>query len=64
MSGPGLWRDAVAFVANSVGAYAWVKMFGVLVTKGILEVKLSRKLIHVSSGTIFMLTWVGYRRGH
>jgi len=61
--GDSLWRDAVAFLVSSVGAYVHVKMFDVLVAKGLIDVNLSRKLIHVTSGSTFILTWVLFRRG-
>jgi hypothetical protein len=35
----------------------------VLVAKGLIDVNLSRKLIHVTSGSTFILTWVLFRRG-
>jgi len=56
--GDGCLRDAGAMVAASLGALAWFTVFDFLTTRGWLEGGLSRKLIHVSSGSLFMLTWL------
>ena len=55
--GDGPARDAGAALGAAVGAYLWVKLFDVLASKKILERKLSRKVIHTTSGPFFALTW-------
>jgi dolichol kinase len=50
-------RDAGAALGAAVAAYLWVKLFDVLASKDVLERKLSRKVIHTTSGPFFMLTW-------
>ena len=55
MLGDGVARDVVATLAASITSFLWVKMFGWLASNDVLERKLSRKLVHVSSGPLFML---------
>ena len=50
-------RDAGCALGAAVAAYLWVKLFDVLASKDVLERKLSRKVIHTTSGPFFMLTW-------
>lgn len=50
-------RDAGAAAGAAVAAYFWVKLFDVLASNDVLERKLSRKVIHTTSGPFFMLTW-------
>ena len=49
-------RDAGCALGAAVAAYLWVKLFDVLASKDVLERKLSRKVIHTTSGPFFMLT--------
>ncbi|KAK3285019.1 Phytol kinase 1, chloroplastic [Cymbomonas tetramitiformis] len=44
-----------AFVA--VAALVWIRLFKKLTKEGVLSQKLSRKLVHITSGTLFVLTW-------
>ncbi|CAD7698879.1 unnamed protein product [Ostreobium quekettii] len=50
-------RDAGALAFSAVGSYAWVKIFDLLAVNGVLEQKLSRKLVHITTGPLFILTW-------
>mmetsp|Transcript_13690 Transcript_13690/g.38768 ORF Transcript_13690/g.38768 Transcript_13690/m.38768 type:complete len:322 (+) Transcript_13690:263-1228(+) len=50
-------RDAVCTGAAIVGAYAWVKLFNCLAQRRVLEQKLSRKMVHMTAGPLFVLTW-------
>lgn len=59
-----LLRDSVCCVAAGLGAKVWTKVFDLLVTKGVLEQKLSRKLVHTTTGPIFILTWPLFRCVH
>ncbi len=55
--GDGWLRDVGAASAAAIGAYFWVKLFDVLASRDVLERKLSRKVIHTTSGPFFVLTW-------
>ena len=55
--GDSVTRDASAALGAAVAAYLWVKLFDVLASREVLERKLSRKVIHTTSGPFFMLTW-------
>ena len=52
-----LLRDATATAATIFGSLLWVKLFDQLAKNEVLEAKLSRKLVHVTSGTFFAITW-------
>lgn len=54
---PSPWQDVLLAVTVAGLAYLWVKAFDLLVSKGILEKKLSRKLVHMTSGPFLVLTW-------
>ncbi|PNH07316.1 putative phytol kinase, chloroplastic, partial [Tetrabaena socialis] len=51
------FRDYYLLAVAAVGAAVWVKVFDVLAAKGVLEQKLSRKLVHTTTGPLFVLTW-------
>ncbi|GLI65312.1 hypothetical protein VaNZ11_008854 [Volvox africanus] len=51
------YRDYYVVALAAVGAAVWVKIFDLLAVKGVLEQKLSRKLVHTTSGPLFLLTW-------
>jgi phytol kinase len=51
-------RDCLALFATVVGSLVWMKLFDELARRNVLEAKLSRKLVHVTSGTFFAITWV------
>ena len=55
-------RDVVATVLTISGSLLWVKLFDELARREILEAKLSRKLVHVTSGTFFCNDVVFIRR--
>lgn len=50
--------DLLCGVAAAVCSIAWVKIFDRLKRAGVLEQKLSRKLVHITTGPIFVLTWL------
>ncbi|KAL3151728.1 hypothetical protein ABBQ38_012707 [Trebouxia sp. C0009 RCD-2024] len=60
---PLITRDVTATVLAVVGAYVWVRLFDWLATKGVLEQTLSRKLVHITSGPLFVLTWPLFSAG-
>ncbi|XP_058182582.1 probable phytol kinase 1, chloroplastic isoform X2 [Rhododendron vialii] len=50
-------QDAVATVVVMGGAYALVLAFDILTQRDFIEQKLSRKLVHILSGLLFMACW-------
>lgn len=44
-------------VAAAVGAFIWVKIFDALARSGVIDQKLSRKVVHSTAGPLFMLMW-------
>lgn len=55
---PPLVQDVSVTLLVGIGAYAWVKMFDALAERRIFDQKLSRKLVHLSAGPLFILSWV------
>eukprot|EP00238_Polyblepharides_amylifera_P008055 CAMPEP_0196581282 /NCGR_PEP_ID=MMETSP1081-20130531/33360_1 /TAXON_ID=36882 /ORGANISM="Pyramimonas amylifera, Strain CCMP720" /LENGTH=254 /DNA_ID=CAMNT_0041901457 /DNA_START=438 /DNA_END=1202 /DNA_ORIENTATION=+ len=51
-------RDLAAFFFAAIGSLMWVTAFRELTKMGVIDSKLSRKLVHVSSGTLFVASWV------
>ncbi|KAG2454183.1 hypothetical protein HYH02_001218 [Chlamydomonas schloesseri] len=51
------YRDYYVLAGAAVGAVVWVKLFDYLAANGTLEQKLSRKLVHTTTGPIFVVTW-------
>ncbi|CAM6127213.1 unnamed protein product [Calypogeia fissa] len=54
------WQDIFAGVATLVGITAFVELFNKLANRDVLDMKLSRKLVHIGVGLIFMLYWPLY----
>ncbi|KAH7299728.1 hypothetical protein KP509_24G026400 [Ceratopteris richardii] len=54
---PGIGEDIICTAAALGGAYAWIRIFDILGKNGVLEQNLSRKLIHVSTGLLYVLIW-------
>ncbi|CAD7702564.1 unnamed protein product [Ostreobium quekettii] len=50
-------RDAAALAFSALGSFAWVKIFDLLAANNVLEQKLSRKIVHITTGPLFILTW-------
>ena len=50
-------RDACAAALTTVGAFVWVKAFDALAKRGVFSSALSRKLVHITSGTFYAATW-------
>ncbi|GMH33132.1 hypothetical protein BSKO_00966 [Bryopsis sp. KO-2023] len=51
-------RDVGALTLTVVGSILWVKIFDYFCKRGYLEQKLSRKLVHITTGPIFAFCWV------
>ena len=54
------WNYACA-AAAAVGAFVWVQLFKSLAAAGVMDQKLSRKLVHTTAGPLFVLTWPLFR---
>ena len=54
---PHLTRDASATVVAALGSLAWTKIWAQIASQGLLDQKLTRKIVHISSGLLFVLTW-------
>ncbi|KAL3699623.1 hypothetical protein R1sor_017645 [Riccia sorocarpa] len=52
-----LQQDSVVVFIVLVGAYIWVRLFDFFTSKRIVGQKLSRKLVHITSGLLYMLCW-------
>ncbi|PIA54857.1 hypothetical protein AQUCO_00901033v1 [Aquilegia coerulea] len=52
-----LWQDAGAAALVSVGAYCLVRFFDNLTERNLIKQSLSRKVVHILSGSLFMLSW-------
>mmetsp|Transcript_5973 Transcript_5973/g.15889 ORF Transcript_5973/g.15889 Transcript_5973/m.15889 type:complete len:309 (+) Transcript_5973:131-1057(+) len=50
-------QDATVCIGAAAAARVWTKLFDIAVEKGLLEKKLSRKLVHMTTGPIFILVW-------
>jgi phytol kinase len=52
-----LTQDIVATVITFAVALAWLRAMDALAQRGVLEHRLSRKIIHIGTGPIFVLCW-------
>jgi phytol kinase len=51
-------RDLLATVVTFAAALAWLRLIDLLAHRGVLEARLSRKIIHVGTGPLFVLCWL------
>lgn len=58
-----LARDLVAMVITFAAALAWLRLIDALAHRGRLEPQLSRKIIHVGTGPLFVLCWLLFSPG-
>ncbi len=56
-------QDIVATVITFAVALAWLRLLDALAHRGLLEQHLSRKLIHIGTGPLFVLCWFLYTDG-
>mmetsp|Transcript_41140 Transcript_41140/g.105180 ORF Transcript_41140/g.105180 Transcript_41140/m.105180 type:complete len:327 (+) Transcript_41140:138-1118(+) len=49
--------DAACSLTTMVAAYGWVKFLDTLAANDVLERKISRKVVHITSGPLYVLTW-------
>lgn len=54
----GLLRDAGATAIALIAALLWLRTIETLAQRNILEQKLSRKIIHIGTGPLFVLSWL------
>jgi len=52
-----LLQDGVVTVTTLLLALAWLRTVDILAVRGWLEQKLSRKIIHIGTGPLFILCW-------
>ncbi|XP_030487139.2 probable phytol kinase 1, chloroplastic [Cannabis sativa] len=57
VAGADLTQDAVAVAAVLAGAYGLVSTFDSLTGRNLIQQSLSRKLVHILSGLMFMVSW-------
>lgn len=50
-----LW---LAFIITTLASVIWLRFNNILVVKNIVSGKLSRKIIHIGTGPIFVLCWI------
>jgi phytol kinase len=53
-----LQNDVIALASTFAAALVWLKINDIAADKGWLGAKLSRKLIHIGTGPIFVLCWL------
>jgi phytol kinase len=57
-SNDGIVRDLLATLAAFALALAWLRTIDALARRGRIEPRLSRKIIHIGTGPLFVLTWL------
>ena len=50
-------RDVACTLGGTVGAVGWLGVWTWLASKGLIDSKVSRKVVHCGSGPLFLLTW-------
>ncbi|KAI5074089.1 hypothetical protein GOP47_0010050 [Adiantum capillus-veneris] len=50
-------HDLLCTLAVFASSFVWIRFFDFLVQKNVLEQKLSRKLVHISTGILYALLW-------
>jgi phytol kinase len=53
----GLWHDAIAALITLFLALLWLRMMDAIAHRGWLTPQLSRKIIHIGTGPLFVLCW-------
>ncbi|CAI7782541.1 unnamed protein product, partial [Closterium sp. NIES-54] len=59
----GEWQDPVMGLVTLLGSLIWVRLFDELARRDLIERKLSRKLVHITTGLLFMLFWPLFSTG-
>jgi phytol kinase len=50
-------QDAVAMVLTFAVSLLWLRLMDALAHRGMIEARLSRKIIHIGTGPLFLLCW-------
>ncbi|EKX31806.1 hypothetical protein GUITHDRAFT_149059 [Guillardia theta CCMP2712] len=59
------WAENIASsIAQVVGAGAWLAIWSNLAKYGMIDPKVSRKIVHCGSGPLFLLTWPLFSSSH
>jgi phytol kinase len=58
-----LWHDAIAALITLLLALLWLRTMDAIAHRGWLEPKLSRKIIHIGTGPLFVLCWPLFSSG-
>ncbi len=53
----GQWHDAISALFTLVSALVWLRMMDEIAHRGWLTPQLSRKIIHIGTGPLFVLCW-------
>ena len=56
-----LAQDIAATVITFAAALAWLRAMDALAHRGLIEQRLSRKIIHIGTGPLFVLCWLMFR---
>jgi phytol kinase len=51
-------QDIIAIIITFVLATVWLRVIDMLAARGVIEHKLSRKIIHIGTGPLFVLCWI------
>lgn len=51
-------NEYVAFIITAFIAVAWLRLIDYLANRGVFPSKISRKIIHIGTGPIFVLCWI------
>lgn len=57
-------HDLLVAIMALIGSYAWLKVWDWLATHDYIESTLSRKIVHITSVPLFMLTWPFFSDNH
>lgn len=52
-----LWQDVTATLITLICALLWLRIMDVIAHRGWIDSKLSRKIIHITTGPLFVLCW-------
>ena len=52
-----IWQDIIASIVTLGGAITWLRIWDAIAAKGWVNSKLSRKIIHITTGPLFVLCW-------
>jgi phytol kinase len=58
-----LLQDGVAFILTLLSSLAFLRLMDAIAHRGVIDGRLSRKIIHIATGPIFILCWNLFSRG-